>query len=359
MKPTLIILLIFAGTLTLSAQQDSPGDQNCSARYKSAESIYKTGRFTHCINMLEELLDSCDFSRKEKEKALELLAKCYVEINEMGKAESTVNILLKNFPHYELKEDDNPELYNRLVKKYLIHPLFTIGAKNTANWLRHKTIKIYSVLSALDYSKAQDETGYWFTYYGLAEYEFVRDISLSIDGMVFWSRYGRNITKDPSFSLSYWESDDFMEIPVYLKKYFHPAKNFLAYISAGFGPFINYRAKGSVTLSYKKADIVTTGKDADFDGGLYNINMLPIKNRLTGQWNAGVGLGYTIKNLRFFLDARYLSVTGSVTAPGKSDLIPELKNDFFYIDQEMKINQLEVGATISYTLFNSVKRIHK
>jgi hypothetical protein len=84
-----------------------------------------------------------------------------------------------------------------------------------------------------------------------------------------------------------------------------------------------------------------------------------MKNRLNGQWNAGIGVGYKLKNLRMFLDARYLGCTGSFTAPEKSDLFPELKNDFFYIDNEMKINQFELGATISYTLFNSVKRVHK
>jgi len=60
-----------------------------------------------------------------------------------------------------------------------------------------------------------------------------------------------------------------------------------------------------------------------------------------------------------FLDARYLGGLSSFTAPEKSDNIPELKNDYFYIDQAMKLNQFEVGATISYTLVNSVKRIRK
>jgi tetratricopeptide (TPR) repeat protein len=360
MKQSILILSLLSIALILTAQKKSYTLENeikCIVyNFSNASAAYQAGLYFDCIKTLEEALDSCDYSRKEKERVLELLAKAYVETGNKDKAEATVNILLKNYPHYEFKSSENPEGFIRLVNKYRIHPLFTLGAKNTANWLRHKTIKSYSVLPALDYSNSYSESGYWFTYYAMAEYEFVKDISINIDGMIFWSRYGRDFTKDPSFSLSYWESDDFMEIPIYLKKYFHPAGNFLVYASAGFGPFINYRAKGNVTLSYKKADILTTGKDDDFDGGLYNINMLPIKNKITGQWNVGAGFGYTIKNLRLFLDARYLSGTGSVTAPEKSDLIPELKNDFFYIDQEMKINQFEVGATISYTLFNSVKR---
>jgi hypothetical protein len=119
-----------------------------------------------------------------------------------------------------------------------------------------------------------------------------------------------------------------------------------------------FRARGNVSLSYTKDDVIT-GKNADFNGGLYNFNALPIKNQTTGQWNAGIGIGYKLKNLRMFLDARYLGGLGSFTAPEKSDNIPQLKNDFFYIDQSMKLNQFEIGATISYTLVNSVKRIRK
>ncbi len=197
----------------------------------------------------------------------------------MDKAEATVNLLLKNFPHYELKEAENPEMFNRTVKKYEIHPLFTLGAKNTANWLRHKTMKIYSVLDAIDYSPPLNESSYWFTYYGTAEYEFMKDISISGDMMFFLSSYWRNFQKDPGFKLSYTEHDGFIEFPFYLKKYFHVTKNVLVYASAGAGVFYMWKARGNVTLEYTRADINTTGIDADFKGEMYNINLLSMKNR--------------------------------------------------------------------------------
>ena len=358
MKKSVIILSLLACTANLSAQTPSINYFDCLINLRNAEASYQVGLFINCIELLELSLDSCDLPRKNKEKTLELLAKAYVETGDQDNADATINLLLTNYPNYELKEAENPEMFNRLVKRYKIHPLFTLGVKNTANWLRHKTTKVYSVLDGLDYSQPLDESGYWFTYYGMAEYEFIDGISLNADVMFFLSSYFRNFYKDPGFKLSYWENDGFIEFPFYLKKYFHVTRNVLAYASAGAGVFYMWKARGNVTLEYTSADIIT-GKNADFEDGLYNINLLSMKNRLTGQWTAGVGFGYKLKNLRLFLDARYLGCTGSFTAPEKSDLFPELKNDFFYIDQEMKINQFELGATISYTLFNSVKRIHK
>jgi hypothetical protein len=360
-KNLIIIYSLVLFTLTATGQQlDSSKEaiQDCSGRIKNAETAYQSGFFGQCIRILEESLDSCDLSRKEKEQVLELLAKAYCETGETGKAETTVNILLKKFPHYELREAQNPEMFNRFVKRYEIHPKLIIGVKNTGDWLKHKTMKSYSVLSGLDYSQPFADKGYFFTYYGSAEYEFIKGWSVNIDGMFFYSTFDRYFWKDPGFELIYWETDRFIEFPFYLKKYFYPGENFLLYVSAGYGPFYNYYARGNVTLTYTKDDIIT-GKDTDFDGYMYNIDMLPLKNQVTGQWNVGAGVGYSLKNLRFFLDVRYLGGTGSVTAPEKSDLIPALKNDFFYIDQEMKINQFEVGLTISYSLLNSVKKIRK
>jgi hypothetical protein len=357
MKRTLFIILMLAGALTIGAQQSSSsGYQDCTDKYRSAESAYQAGLFTDCIRTLEGMLDSCDLLRKQKERTLQMLAKAYIETGETGKAESTVNVLMKNYPHYELKEEENPELYNRLIKKYQIHPMLIIGVKNTGDWLRHKTMKTYSVLDGLDYSKPFADKGYFFTYYGSAEYEFIRGLSINIDGMFFYSSWDRYFWKDPGFELIYWESDKFIEFPLYLKKYFYPGKNFLLYVSAGYGVFYNYWSRGNVSLVYTKDDVIT-GRNADFDGHLYDFDMLPLHNKVNGQWNAGAGIGYSLKNLRFFVDVRYLGLTGSITAPEKSDLFPELKNDYFYIDQEMKIDQFEVGLTISYTLFNSVKRM--
>lgn len=331
--------------------------RDCTARLMSAENAYQSGQFLTAIELLEKALDSCDFSRKEKEQALELLALSYIEAGENGKAETTVKILLKKFPHYDLREERNPEMFNRMVKRYVIHPKLTIGVKNTGNWLRHKTIKAYSVLPGLDYSEPFDDSGndYWFNYYGSAEYEFRKGISINIDATFYYSGYMRYLYEPPGFSLDYQEIDIFWEFPVYLKKYFYPGKNFLLYVSGGYGPLWTDYAKAYVKLTYTEEDVIS-GTNSDYDGSLDDYNVRPIKNKLTWQWNAGAGIGYSVKNLRFFLDARYLGGVGSLSAPEKSDLLPVLKEDFFYIDQEMKINQFEVGATISYTLFNSVKR---
>jgi hypothetical protein len=266
--------------------------------------------------------------------------------------------MLIKFPHYELKEADNSDAYNRLVKKYRVHPQLTIGVRNTAHWMKLKPTKVFSILDGLDYSVPYMSPGYGFFYYGWGEIGFDKDISLNGDLIYMSLRYDRTIKKTPSFYLSFWEYDNYIEIPLYLKKYFHIGKNVLPYVTGGFGWLYLSKADGNVYLSYTKDDIVT-GKNTDFDAGEININMMETRNQNTFEWLAGAGIGYKLKNLRLFLDVRYYGGFNSITNAAKRLNNNMLVNDYFYVDNSVKLNQFEIGASVSYTLINSVKRVKR
>jgi hypothetical protein len=336
-------------------------DSNCYTLLKEAENYFKDGLYLKCIDDLNALWKSCTFSKKDREYVLELLAKAYLEVDNTEEADKTVNKLLHNNPHYELREAENSEDYNRLVKKYNIHPLITIGARNTADWVNYKTSKVYKVLGGLDYTEPYRKykygllQGFGFMYYGTAEIEFDKHFSLNGDLTFWWIRYQRDIKKAPGFNLSFWETDNYMEIPIYVKRYFPIGNNILPYITAGIGWNYMTRASGNVTISYTKDDVVT-GKNADFDGGLYEMDMLEMRNRNTFEWIAGAGIGYKMKNLRIFLDVRYYGGLNSFTNPKKELSGSTLYDDYFYIDNSVKLKQFEIGVSISYTLFNSIKK---
>jgi hypothetical protein len=85
--------------------------------------------------------------------------------------------------------------------------------------------------------------------------------------------------------------------------------------------------------------------------------MLEMRNKNTYEWLAGAGIGYKLKNLRLFLDIRYFGGINSFTNANKRLSNSSLVNDFYYVDNSVKLNQFEIGASISYTFINSVKRV--
>jgi hypothetical protein len=356
MKRIVFILVLFSG-YQLNGQvtdNSTKGNKDCVSVIREAERSYLDGQYDKCISDLEGILKNCDLSKSEKMTALELLAKAYTETDDQGKAEAAAGLLLKNYPHYELKEKENPESYNRLIKKFKIHPRFSMGIRNTLDWMNYRTTKTF-YLDGLHYEEPYKKelegilNDFNWMYYGWAELEFDGDISLNTDLIFKWTNFKREI-ETPQFKLTFAEQDNFVEIPLYMKKYFHIGKNVLPYVTAGMGWLYMTKASGNATKDYPDdTPSVTTG----------DINMLEMRNRSTFEWIAGTGIGFKIRNLRLFLDIRYYGGLNSITDPEKSLANNILVNDYLYIDNYVRLNQFEVGASVSYTFKNSVKRIRR
>lgn len=350
MKPVIIILCLFIFAIPeIYGQGDGPilNKDLCSSGFVDAGKLYNQGIYDKCAEELESILANCKLSRNEKEQAMELLAKAYVEVLNPGKAESVVKTLLNKFPHYELDENQNFEGYNRLVKKFNIHPAFSIGARNTGLWKKFKTTKTFTLPDGPSNTEPYFYYGYMFSYYGWAELEFDKGISLNGDLMWWNSALNRNISDpDLNIDLDYQEWQEFIEIPLYLKKYFRIGKDFLPYVTGGLGWLYMLNANGNLN-----------NKDTDNSKIINNVDMMPMRNRNNFEWVAGAGIGYKLKNLRFFGDIRYYGGLNSLTNSEHRLDNQTLIKDYLYVDNSIRMNKFEIGASISYTFINSVKKI--
>jgi hypothetical protein len=357
MKRSAFILFFITVCCLLSGQVGnmvSNTGNGCLNKIKEADRYYQDGIYDKCIDVLKDTFINCSLTRNERTLALELLAKAYTEYDYPERADSVVNLMLQNSPHYELKEPGNPESYNRLIKKYKVHPRLSVGIRNTLDWMNYKTTKIFNV-NGLQYNEPYKKelegilNDFNWMYYGWAELEFDGDISLNCDLIFKWTNFKREIGT-PDFDLTFKEQDNYIEIPLYIKKYFHAGKYVLPYITAGMGWLYMTKATGNATKDYPDDVPSVTTED---------INMLSMRNRNTFEWIAGAGLGYKLKNLRLFIDVRYYGGTKSITNPEKGTANSMLFNDYRYIDNSVRFNQFELGASVSYTFINSVKRIRQ
>lgn len=320
----------------------------CSLSISKADGLYTSGLYDQCIGILEPVIKTCRLSRREKEHAMELLTKAYIEIQDMGKAESMALIMLNKFPHYELNEKENFEAYNRLIKKYQIHPSISIGIRNTGLWTQFAATKIFTVPDGPPNTEPYQTPGYAFMYYGWGEIEFSRGISLNGDFVWWTSAYSRELAREPDLDIYFAETREFVEIPLYVKKYFYPVKNLMPYITAGAGWLYMTKAHGNPSIQNREDDVVYYES---------NIDMMSMRNRHTFEWIAGAGIGYKIKNIRMFLDIRYYGGITSFTNASHRFDNQHLQEEYLYIDNSAKMNKFEMGASISYTLKNKVKRI--
>jgi Outer membrane protein beta-barrel domain len=355
MRAGSIIAIFLLSVAVCFGQRDNvkmAPDEECMAMLKQAESFYESGAFIDCVTGIEKILAAYDLKKFDRVHALELAAKASVEAGDMGKADTYVNVMLKLFPHYDLKEEENSESFNRLVKKYKIHPVLSLGVRNAADWMNYNTTKVIT-FNGIHYDTPYQKklegilNDFGIMYYGWGEIEFNRGISLNGDLTFKWTNFNRDMASAPPIDLSFWEHDSFMEIPIYVKKYFKVTKNTMAYAAAGMGWLYLLNATGNAYIYFQ---------DQDSSSTLEGFDMLPYRNRNTFEWIAGTGFGYKYRNLRMFFDARYYGGLNSITNPEKGIGDGTLVNDFFYIDNTVRLTQFELGVSISYTLFNSVKK---
>jgi hypothetical protein len=345
---TLILFFVFC-FIAASAQN------GCEQNLKQAEEFYTSGDYDNCVQLLENTIKECNLSAKKKEIALELLAKTYIEQDNLILAEKTVFSLLKNNPQYELKENGEHEDFEILVKKFDVHPLFSIGVRNAAMHPGLKSTKTYSVLNDVDYTAAYKTSKTVGLYYIIAEYEFKKNYSINIDIINFNINYNRGLVKNSDWKMNFREELSFIEIPLYFKKYFSMGKNFSTYAALGAGYLRMLKANGAADISYSVPSLYTEHR-SDFTS-IAETDMLSQRNRNSYECIAGLGVGYRFKNIAIYIDARYTAGINSLTNSTKRYQNSTLINDYFYVDNSVRLNKYEIGLSLAYTFKNVIKKV--
>lgn len=342
----LIILVLNCSNVSGRGKVSSSSD--CTGKLAAANVYFEKGLYENCIASVHKLLSDCDLSREEREHALELLTKAYSEIPDEVQANRSAEILLNKYPHYELNEDQNFESFNRLIKKYKIHPALSIGIKNAIICLVFKTPEYFSMPDGSDDNVPYEAGSYFFSYYGWAEYEFKKDISINGDLMWWTSYYRKNFSHGTNLSIHYEERPVFVEIPLYLKKYYTIGKNFKPYVAAGLG---------WLYMTTAQANVSKFNADENMTYYINGLDVIDMRTRHNFEWLASAGLGYKIRNVRIFFDIRYFGGITSLTDPKNRLNNEQLLNDYYFQDNALRMNKFEMGASISYTFINSVKKV--
>jgi hypothetical protein len=153
----------------------------------------------------------------------------------------------------------------------------------------------------------------------------------------------------------YHEDLSLIEVPLCLKKQFPIGKKVIPYASAGIGYLRMYKANGNASITYTNEDVFTGDKTNYL--ATESSDMLNMRNQNSYEWIAGAGIGYKFKNLGIFLDAKYSGGLNSLTNSAKRFNNTALTNNYFYIDNSVKLNKYELGISISYTVKNLIKKV--
>ncbi len=123
------ILLVVAFFLFSLGQATA---QNCSQTLRLARSTYDQGR----LHELPELMKKClantgidGFTKQERVEAYKLLTMAFIYLEEPEKADSSMLLLLKTDPYFQLNKDVDPAEFIGLYNTFRTDPVYRIGIK--------------------------------------------------------------------------------------------------------------------------------------------------------------------------------------------------------------------------------------
>jgi Outer membrane protein beta-barrel domain len=110
--------------------------QNCSQTLRLARSTYDQGRLHELPELMKKCLASTGidgFTKQERVEAYKLLTMAFIYLEEPEKADSSMLLLLRTDPYFELNENVDPAEFIGLYKTFRTRPVFRIGVKFGVN----------------------------------------------------------------------------------------------------------------------------------------------------------------------------------------------------------------------------------
>ena len=326
---------------------------NCITFVKTAEGLFNAGDYVSCINLLERGLNECSLSMDEKEAAITELIKAYLETDNLGMTDVYTKKLLKNNPNYELKKDLVQPDFVRLYNSYRIRPLLTAGIKAGLNFPIFNVAKTYSVYDSVDYEAPyKSRTGYQFGVSG--EVEPIRNIAVCADINYAAIKYERSIDGVKGWNLNYKEKMSEFEAAGYLKIYF-TKKRLKPYIIAGAYVSRLSDAVANVSLTYKTIDRLTLQLD-EYSISQNNISQNNQRTIFNNGVLVGLGARYKISNILIGAEAYYSVGLTNLADGDRRYSNSDLLYNYYYVDNDFKVNKIMVSVTASYILKYSVKK---
>ena len=326
---------------------------NCNTFFKQAEEYFNSGKYQTCIYLLEKGLKECSLSKENKEQALIELIKAYLETDNLESTDKSIKELLKNNPNYTLNKDLVQPDFVRLYNTYRVRPLVIFSIKGGINSTLPNTINSYSILDSVDYnSPYKGRTG---SHFGLsAEWDFLKNISLSTDIMFITNNYNRKLEGARGWTLNYKEKISSVEASANIKYYF-PAGKITPFVFAG--AMINQliSAKSDVELAYQAVDRYTSKQDP-YVVSQKNINVKDQRNLNNYGALLGIGARYKYQNLMFGLETSYLIGLTNYSDPDRRYTNNDLLYNYYYVDNDFNLSRISVSVSVGYILKYSIKK---
>jgi len=334
------------------------GQVNCDNAVEEGNDLYTSGRYDESIKLLEEALKSCGLTKTKRDKAYAILINCSIEKDSLNAVDNYFVRLLQKNPLFDPKDNNELDDFEKYYNNYTVLPKFSISLRKSIFAPFYPLGKTYTVLPDADYTTP---------YLGLSkfsggnlgfEYRRKEKNSLNIELAYVQMDYSRDITKDNLLKLNYSENLSYIEVPLYVKRYFRPKKKLNFNIAFGYNNHILLKSEASLidtithTDPFDDAPLTSTNK-------ALLVDIKNMRNKYLGGFIIGTAMNYKLGYFTLSLDARYVQSFSLANNKYNRYINSDFIRTYYYIDNDFRVGRIELAFTIQYHIKYQVTKKNK
>jgi opacity protein-like surface antigen len=227
-----------------------------------------------------------------------------------------------------------------LFEKYSPSPTFRISLGGGLNFSQTESDHSYSIVhspgeSGLD--TYNSKTGFQLGV--AAEYRVFHDLWVTAGFQYRRSAYEHILDSVEGTTVNYSEELSYFDVPLAARYYF---------LKKSFSPWI----EGGASLSFLSGAISTTTRSDSKD----IVDRSSLRNDFMTGWLVGAGFSYQVKGISLQLSVRYAGYPELVNKEGTRYDDPVNVYKYYYLDDDFRMNLIQVNAGIAYTLTYKYKK---
>ena len=319
------------------------GQTDCMQNFSKAQRAYEEGR----LNEVEPLLKNCirQLAIGDRVKAYRLITLSNIFLDKLTEADDAYAKLLNTDPDYEPTKNEPIELL-RLHKSFRTWPTASFGLAG-GPILTNADITQYHSVDNSDNPNGFYSAQVAFQFGVVTEYYLANNFSVSPQ---FYIKTNKLKFEDNLFdfsTLTYTETQNWIEVPIVLRKYFNWRKfNLKPFVSLGASVSFLNKSNAAVLRD------VSDGKDATGP----DVNTISLRNDQNISALASVGIKKHFRHIYAFLAVSYRRDLLSQVNQDNRYAIPELTYKYGYVDNDYNTSHVSVSIGVSYALYNHKRK---
>jgi len=329
----LFTFLVFLLAASLYSQETG----TCAEKLKTAQSLFGKGQVEQIPSLLKDCLKS-GFKKEEELTAYKLLIQTYLLNDKLEKADSTMFEFLKKNPEYQLSPTDHSS-FVYLFNNFKVKPVVQISIHAGVNVPFMTFVEPNLTEGELAKSTFSSNIGNLF-FSGESRFKVTNKLEVGFEIGFSQMKFTNKVNDIMNHAvINYTESQQRIEVPIFIEYNFTSFGKFTIYGRAGAGAA--YDLGATATATYTPTDINNknsrTGQSLDRKDSRLTIDYF-------GQLGAGVK--YKIPRGFFFGELRSdLGVFDQNVSGGQTESVL----DWYYIGSEPDFRLNSINFTLGYT----------